>query len=1013
MLKGLQRIAYAVAVVLGLYALLGFLILPGIGQRVANQQLSQLATVPARLDRVELNPFSLELQLWGLHIGETDKPQLAFQRLYANLQLDSLWRRALHLADVELEKAHTEVLFAKDGQLNLTGLFKLPPSEPKPAQEETSEPFPMRIERIALIENSLHFEDLRPSEPVEFVYDSLNLELNNLSTLPEDSADMSLVATGPYGGRIDWHGQVSLSPISSQGQLKLTDGRLKGVWPYARDAVPLVLEDGVLDLSADYSLNLAKSTELQLSNVSAVLSKFAIKSPEDKPLARLESLEVSETSLDLAKQQVIVGKIRSHKLETWAAREKDGQLDWQKLFASHSKPAPTATPAAAPEPVVATEAPAPNEGGTDSTPAPAVAEKTEPAPAEAQQQTASATPPAEPAKSEEPAKPWQVLLRDVQLREYQVHLADHAAGEQEVKLDLMSLNLDINNFDSLGTSPFGLKLDTGVNKRGQLKAEGQVQLQPTTAKLQLVTQNIDLRLAQAYISPFVRLELRSGQLGSDLAVNLKSVEPLAFSIDGRAEVNQLHTLDTLKNRDFLKWQQLQVEGLDYRHGEGLAIKQVNLQQPYARFIINEDLTTNINDLMIPQPAQKGAKAEPAGKPLPIRIGGVNIKDGSANFADFSLTPNFATAIQQLNGQIGTLDNQSPQAASVDIKGKVDKYAPVSIKGKLTPFDPMNSLDIATSFKNVELTTLTPYSGKFAGYRIRKGRLNLDLHYQIEKGQLNADNKLLLEDLQLGEKVDSKDAVDLPIRLAVALLKDTQGNIDIQLPVKGDLNSPEFSVMPIVWQTLRNLVLRAAQAPFKFIAGLVGGSDADLSQVQFAAGSSELDGAAQKTLDTLADALKERPVLRLEVEGISASASDGPLVAEQRLEREYRNTQYKILQRSGDDVPAEPEQLVVDEDDKAILLEGIYRARLKRQPPAEWKELPDEERTAKMRDAVLQSWAKSELLLRQLGQARAASIKDYLVERGGLQDQRIYLLDVGLTEGAAGAPVDTALHLGSL
>lgn len=998
MLKGLQRTAYALAIALGLYSLLGFLILPGIGQRVANQQLAQLATVPAHLARVELNPFSLELQLWGLHIGEAEKPQIAFQRLYANLQLDSLWSGAVHLADIELEKAHTEVLFAKDGTLNLTGLFKLPPSEQKPAAEQPSEPFPLRIGRIALIENGLHFEDLRPSEPVEFVYDSLNLELTNLSTLPDDNADMQMVAIGPRGGRIDWEGQVSLSPIASKGQLKISDGQLKGVWPYVRDAVPLVLEDGVLDLSAEYSLNLAKGTELQLSQVSATLARFAIKSPEDKPLLRLERLEVGDTSLDLAKQQVVIGTIRSQKLETWAAREKDGQLDRQKLFASHSQP----TPAAAPTPTAPPEAPAPSEGA-----AAAPAEKTAATPADAQQQTASTATPAEP------AKPWQVLLRDVQLRDYQIHLADRAAGSQEVKLDLAPLNLDLKDFDSLGTSPFGLKLDTGVNKNGQIQVAGQVQISPTWAKLQVATRDIDLRLAQAYISPFVRLELRSGMLGSDLAVDLKSVEPLAFSIGGKAEVNQLHTLDTLKERDFLKWQHLVVEGLDYRHGEGLAIGKVNLQQPYVRFIINEDLTTNVNDLMIPQPAQPNAKAEPAGKPLPIRIGGIAIKDGSANFADFSLTPNFATAIQQLNGQIGTLDNQSPKTAGVDIKGKVDKYAPVSIKGQLTPFDPMNSLDIATSFKNVELTTLTPYSGKFAGYRIRKGRLNLDLHYRIEKGQLNAENKLLLEDLQLGEQVDCKDAVDLPIRLAVALLKDTQGNIDIQLPVQGNLNNPEFSVMPIVWQTLRNLVLRAAQAPFKFIAGLVGGGDVDLSQVQFAAGSDELDGAAQKTLDTLAAALKERPVLRLEVEGMSAAASDGPLLAEQRLEREYQSTQYKILQRSGEKVPATPEELVVEENDKAVLLEGIYRTRLKQQPPAEWKELPDEERTAKMRAAVLQSWAKSELLLRQLGQARAASIKDYLVERGGLEDQRIYLLDVGLVQEQASAQVVSALHLGSL
>lgn len=1005
--NGLKRATSALLIAIALYSLLGFLILPGIGLRVANQQLAQYATVPARLERIELNPFSLELNLWGLHIGEATQEQIALDRLYANLQLDSLWSGALHLADIELEKARSAVLFAKDGTLNLTQLFKLPASAEKPAATEASGPFPLRIERIELIENGLHFRDLRPSEPVEFVYDSLNLELKNLSTLPDDNAEMNLVAVGPNGGRVDWSGQVSLTPITSKGQLKITDGKLKGVWPYVRDALPLVLEEGVVSLSSDYSLNLAKGTELLLSNTSVDLSNFAIKSPEDKPLLRLASLNVAETSLDLAKQQVLVGKIRSQKLETWVAREKDGQLDWQKLLASQpSKPAPAAVPA----PV-----PAPNEGGAGSTPttaddsANAAVATGEATPAAQVAATESA--PAAPTASAEPGKPWQVILRDVELRDYQIHLADRAPGT-EVKVELGPLNLDLKDFDSLGTSPFSLKLETTLNQKGQLKVDGQVQLTPTTAKLQVVTRDIDLRLAQAYISPLMRLELRSGLLGSDLAVDLKSVEPLAFSIGGRAEVNQLHTLDTLKERDFLKWQQLVVDGLDYRHGAGLAIQQVSLQQPYTRFIINEDLTTNVNDLIIAQPAEPQANAAPAGKPLPIRIGGISIKDGSANFADFSLTPNFATAIQQLNGKIGTLDNQSPKTASVDIMGKVDKYAPVTIKGKLTPFDPMKSLDIATSFKNVELTTLTPYSGKFAGYRIRKGRLNLDLHYQIEKGQLNAENKVLVEDLQLGEQVDSKDAVDLPIRLAVALLKDTNGNIEIALPVQGNLNSPEFSVMPIVWQTLRNLVLRAAQAPFKFIAGLVGGGEVDLSQVQFAAGSDELDSAAQKSLDTLTAALKERPVLRLEVEGMSAQSSDGPLLAAARLEREYQNTWYKMLQRRGDAVPAEPEQLVVDEDDKAVLLEGIYRTRLKQQPPAEWAELPDEERGAKLKDAVLQSWGQSELLLRQLAQARAASIKDYLVERGGLADQRIYLLDVSSSEALADGKVATALHLGS-
>jgi len=973
--KGLTRALGAMLALVALYSLLGFFILPGIGLRIANQQLAQYATVPAQLQRIEFNPFSLELTLWGLQVGEPGKEQLGFERLYANLSLDSLWSGALHLDAVELDKPRNEILFGKNGSLNLTQLFKLPPSEAKP-DEPASDPFPLRIGSIKLTEGYLHFRDLRPSEPIEFLYDSMNFELKNLSTLPDDSADMTLVAVGPAGGRIDWKGTLGLAPISSQGTLKITDGNMKAFWPYVRDAVPLVLEEGVISLDTHYTLNLSKQTELLLDNTQVRIAPFAIKAPDGRQLARLASLEVSETSIDLAKQLVTVGKIRSSKLETWAALEQDGQLDWQKLFAS--QPA-KATPK----------------------------EKAEPAAAEptAQEKAAAA-----------PSKPWQVLLKDVQARDYMIHLADRTHKEP-VTLDVGPLNLDMQGYDSLNKSPFTLKLDTAVGKQGKLQASGQVNLAPVTAKLDVSTRDIDLRIAQAYISPFIQLELRSGMLASELKVDLQNTAPLAFTVTGTATVNQLHTLDTIKDRDFVKWQQLDLNGLSYVHGDALTIDQVKLLQPYARFIINEDRTTNVDDLLIPQPAgaTKSTAEKPVtpsnSKPLGIRIGKIDINDGSANFADLTLTPNFATAVQQLNGQVGTIDNRQPAPAKVDIKGKVDRYAPVTIKGALNPFNPMASLDIATSFKRVELTTLTPYSGKFAGFRIRKGRLNLDVHYLITNGQLKAENKLVIEQLQLGEKVDSPDAVDLPIRLAVALLKDTDGTISIELPVTGDLNNPQFSVMPIVWQTLRNLVLRAAQAPFKFIGGLVsGGSSQDLGTVAFSAGSSDLSGDAQAALDKLATALNERPELRLEIEGTSAQTSDGPLIAEQRLEREYQSIWYKILQRRGDKVPANASMLVVDADDKPAMLEGIYRTRLKQQPPAEWQQLGREERSAKLREAVIKSWAESAALLRQLGQARAGNIKDYLVDKGKLADDRVYFIDTTLGQAESDGRVITPMHL---
>ncbi|PKL97296.1 MAG: hypothetical protein CVV19_16330, partial [Gammaproteobacteria bacterium HGW-Gammaproteobacteria-9] len=262
-----------------------------------------------------------------------------------------------------------------------------------------------------------------------------------------------------------------------------------------------------------------------------------------------------------------------------------------------------------------------------------------------------------------------------------------------------------------------------------------------------------------------------------------------------------------------------------------------------------------------------------------------------------------------------------------------------------------------------------------------------------------------------EKVDSPDAVDLPVRLAVALLKDSKGTISIELPVQGNLNDPQFSVMPIVWQTLRNLVVRAAQAPFKFIAGLAGGDDSDLSHIGFEPASSTLDGEARKVLDTLASALKQRPGLRLEVEGMSAGAVDGPLLAEQRLQQEYRETQYRILQRRGDKVPADPSLIRIEAEDEAPLLEGIYRSRLGHQPPSAWAKMDAEQRTQQMRQAVLESWADNAALLRRLSRDRAAAIKGYLVD-AGLDSERVYLLDTGTAEQPSDGKVVTALHLGS-
>ncbi|WP_417791719.1 DUF748 domain-containing protein [Stutzerimonas xanthomarina] len=976
--NGLKRVFIGLMTALIVYCLFGFLILPGVAERVVNQQLAKYATVPARLERIEFNPFTLNLRLHNLHLGEPDAEQLAFERLVVDLDWDSLWSRSLHFSDIELIGPNAEVLFDIDGKLNLTELFELPSNEDTPAGDK--EPLALRIDRLQLAGGRVHFADQRTQEPIDFLLDSLDFELLNFATRSDDAADAVLVARGPDGSRINWKGQLNLSPITSTGQLEINGLALKTFWPYVRDMAPLALNEGQLSLKTAYQLDLSEGTSLQLSDASAALASLSIDSLAGQPLLRLKQAEIAQTSVDLQKRQVTLGHVRSQALESWLIREPDGQLNWQRLLASKPEPQPQPTNT---EEQLAQDEPKPTQEGDTSD------------------------------------QPWRIVLRDAELRNYQLHLADKVP-EPNVELELGPLDLDVRNFDSRGTAPMELKLTTEVGKQGSLLAEGQLTLTPMQGSFDVTLAGIDLRLAQPYLSPFVHLELRSGLLASQLAVELTGVEPLAFHIGGSAEITQLHTLDTIQNRDLLKWQSLQVSGLDYSYPNALQIEKIDLNQPYARFIINPDLTTNINDLLVDKPSASPNQEAPPSEapasqdepdvPFALRIGGIQIAEGSANFSDLSLRPPFITAIQDLGGSIGILDNRQHNAASVDIKGKVDRYAPVSIEGSLTPFEPLQSLDITTRFKQVELTTLSPYSAKFAGYRIRKGRLNLDLHYRIQQGQLNAENEVVLEQLQLGERVDSEQAVDLPIRLAVALLKDSSGTIALKIPVQGDLNNPQFDVVPIIWQTLRNLVVRAAKAPFKFLGGLVGGDQTDLSQILFSPGSSELDGAARSNLGMLASALKERPILRLEIEGMSAPAVDGPPLAEQWLEREYQQTWYKVLQRRGDTVPADPAMLEIGEDEKIAMLAGIYRSRLQQQPPSEWQSLDEEARALQLRQAILSSRESSTALLRRLSRARAASIKDYLVGNTGLSADRVYLLDTGITETVQGAEVPTVLHL---
>jgi hypothetical protein len=391
------------------------------------------------------------------------------------------------------------------------------------------------------------------------------------------------------------------------------------------------------------------------------------------------------------------------------------------------------------------------------------------------------------------------------------------------------------------------------------------------------------------------MTLLGGKLGLDAKLRYGTQKnPAALQFSGNINVDKLHTVDDALRDDFVNWDRLDIFGLNYSKGpDRLDIEQIVARKPYARVIIESDESMNVKRVLTapgaaapgtPAPgatpaaatapaarARGSAKREASTPPatasasgtMPVSIKKVVVESGQANFTDLSVMPNFSTGIQALAGTVTGISSKAASRAKVDLHGSVGQYAPVAITGEFNVLGPKLYTDIAMSFRNMELTIFNPYSGKFAGYNISKGKLTTELHYKVDGRKLDAQHHLVIDQLEFGDKTASKDAVSLPVKLAVSLLKDRNGVIDLNLPVTGSLDDPKFRLAPIIWKVFVNILEKAVTAPFALLGSLFGGGP-DIQFIDFQPGASTLDPAASEKAKAVGKALVERPQLKIEV-----------------------------------------------------------------------------------------------------------------------------------------------------
>jgi hypothetical protein len=560
---------------------------------------------------------------------------------------------------------------------------------------------------------------------------------------------------------------------------------------------------------------------------------------------------------------------------------------------------------------------------------------------------------------------------------------------------------------------------------GVAAARGWVMPLEGLVQVRLGVDSLGLVPAEPYVARFAYIDVRSGRLAAhgDLRVEAKPGVVPALDYTGDIVSDDLRLFDSLKNEDLFGYDRLSIVNAEATSAPPAArVDEILLGGIYARVAIAADGSFNLNDVFAParalsdslarargEVAPDSAAAPAAKPPLPdVAIGRIRIDGGQVDFSDLSLPLPFATRVHSVTGEVTALAPDNATGSKVDIEGTVGEHGFATATGFINAFDPVAFTDIAVNFRNIELTDMTPYSGKFMGYRIKRGKLSLGLEYDIQQAQLKGDHEILLEKLSLGEKIDSPDAVGLPIKLAIALLKDKYGNIDLDLEVAGDLNDPKVNTMSLVWQALKKVIIKITTAPFRFLGNLLGIGGDEMEFVEFEAGSTGLTPPQHERLGNLARALTERPQLKLQVRGVYDRKSDPAAIREERFDALLAQ---RLLAAAGGDSSA---AAAIANDPSSGRMQGVLEAMFTESfgapaladARAQETKVPAEGGEARldlagyfkaMRDRLIAAQPVSDADLARLSADRAAAIRGHMIEMQRIPPDRVEIIDPETTD----------------
>ncbi|MCC8393880.1 DUF748 domain-containing protein [Paraburkholderia sp. MMS20-SJTR3] len=851
-------------------------------------------------------------------------------------------------------------------------------------------PIDLFIKRFALNDGTLNVHDEAASRPVDLGLQNLAVTLTDFSTLAATPAHYTLnTSFKGDAGSLAGDGTLGLAAKTASAKLDLKSLKLPPLQPYLDTATSAQVLDGALSATTQIDANWSKApAAVTVADTQLGLQSLKLAARGDKaPVIALAQGNVVVKQVDVAARTADVTSVDATGLAVDAQRLKNGSINLSSLAGAHE---------------------------------------------EAQQRTAIHA--AKKAQAEGPA--WHYKIGELTLKDSTANFTDNTTP-QPVKLSITPLQLKVQQISDDLSRPLPVDLQATLNRKGTLALKGDVTATPLKVAVKINANRLDAAAFEPYFGDKLNAAIASALLNANGELALSQAKALKANYRGDVALVDVRMLDKATSDPFAGWGSLALSNLkaDYdEHGTVVDASRVTFSKFYGRVLLDAQGKLNLKDVVAhqsgnaqsltrdgsgakPIPLTPGAVSEavaasapaaaspavvaatpatvtaatPPQNPVKLRFGQLVLQQGRVTYTDNFIKPNYTANLVDIQGTVGAFGTESTTPAQVDVGAKLAANGPLTIRGTVNPLIAKPALDLTATAHGIELTNLTPYSAKYAGYPITKGKLNVDLHYTLQNDQLNANNHLFIDQLTFGDHVENDTATKLPVRFAISLLKNSRGEIDVNLPVSGSLSNPEFSVGGLIWHAVLNLLEKAVTAPFSLIANAFGGNGQELGYVEFEAGSAQLTDSDKQKLDTIVKALNDKPSIRMDLIGRVDPKVDEPALRSSYVDRLVKQQKVKDVVGNGESVDLST--VTVDQKDYDKYLTKAYKSADFKKPRnfiGLTKSVPDDD----MKGALAANAPIDDASLRQLAQQRAQSVQQYL--DGKIDSSRIFIVAPKLT-----------------